>query len=280
MSKPLAKKYGGTRTHNKQKISLPNKPLVSVITVVYNSVATVEDTIRSVIRQDYDNIEYIVIDGGSTDNTLNIIKKYEYGIDVLISEPDKGIYDAMNKGIKSSSGDIIGFLNSDDFYKDSTVISDVVNQFKFNPESSLIFGDVVFVDPLNSDKIVRFYNSRKFKAWKLRFGWMPPHPASFFKRSAYEQVGNFSLEYKIAADYELFVRMLLVHKLTFTRINKVLIRMRAGGLSTSGLKSSFLLNTEIVKACKRNGIYTNLFFVLLKIPFKILELLKRPKNIF
>lgn len=252
---------------------------ISVITVCYNSVATIRDTIESVLEQDYSNIEYIIVDGGSSDDTLNIIRKYKNSIDVMISEPDRGIYDAMNKGIQSSSGDIICFLNSDDFYENPNVISDVVDQFKSNPDSSLIFGDVVFVEPFNAEKIVRYYNSVNFKAWKLRFGWMPPHPASFFKRSAYERVGKFSLDYKISADYELFVRMLLVHKLNYTRINKVLVKMRAGGISTSGIKNSLLLNSEIVRACKSNGIYTNVVFILLKVPFKLLELLKKPMDL-
>ena len=252
---------------------------ISIITVCYNSETTIRDTIKSVLAQEYSDIEYIIVDGGSSDGTLDIIRKYENRINTVKSEPDKGIYDAMNKGIHLATGDVIGILNSDDFFEYPSVISDVVDQFKSNPKSSLVFGDVVIVEPSNTQKIVRFYDSDKFRTWKLRFGWMPPHPASFFKCSAYEQVGNYSLDYKIASDYELFVRMLMVHKLSYTRINKVLVRMRAGGISTSGIKTSILLNSEIVKACKNNGIYTNLFFVLLKIPFKFLEFLKKPKDI-
>ena len=253
---------------------------ISIITVCYNSEQTLRDTIESVLAQDYSNIEYIIIDGESNDGTLNIIREYENRIDTIISEPDDGIYDAMNKGIHFATGDVIGILNSDDLFEYPGVISDVLDQFKFNPKVSLIFGDVVLVQPSNTQKIVRFYDSNKFRTWKLRFGWMPPHPASFFKRSAYEKVGNYSLNYKIAADYELFVRMLMVHKSPYSRINKVLVRMRAGGLSTSGIKNSILLNSEIVKACKNNGVYTNLLLVLLKVPFKLLELLRKPKDIF
>ena len=184
---------------------------VSIITVCYNSEATIRDTIESVFAQDYSDIEYITVDGGSSDGTLDIIQEYEKRIDIVISESDNGIYDAMNKGIQSATGDVIGILNSDDFFEYPSVISDVVNQFKCNPESNLVFGDVVIVDPTDTKKIVRFYRSNKFKTWKLRFGWMPPHPSSFFKRSAYVLAGNYSLDYKIAADYELFVRMLMVH---------------------------------------------------------------------
>lgn len=252
---------------------------ISLITVCYNSAKTIRDTIQSILEQDYSNIEYIIVDGASNDGTLSIIQEYKNQISKVISEPDNGIYDAMNKGIQLATGDIIGILNSDDFFEYSSVITDIVNQFKSNPESSLVFGDVVFVEPSNIKEPIRYYNSRKFKPWKLRFGWMPPHPASFIKRSVYNQIGSYSLNYKIASDYEFFVRMLLVNKFPYSRINKVLVRMRAGGISTSGFKNSFLLNTEIVKACKNNGIYTNLFLILLKIPYKILELIKKPKEL-
>ena len=252
---------------------------ISVITVCYNSEKTIRDTFESVLVQDYQDIEYIVIDGGSTDDTMKIIHKYSDRIDMVVSEPDNGIYDAMNKGLQLATGEVIGFLNSDDFYSYDSVLSDVANQFEQKTNVDLIYGDLVFVEPSNTQKIVRFYHSSNFKAWKLRFGWMPPHTASFIKRSAYEKVGVFNLNYKIAADYELFVRMLMVHKLAYTRFNKILIKMRTGGLSTSGIKNSFLLNSEIVKACKRNGIYTNIFFVLLKIPFKILEIFRKPKEL-
>ncbi|MFT6908432.1 MAG: glycosyltransferase involved in cell wall biosynthesis [Oleiphilaceae bacterium] len=252
---------------------------ISVITVCFNSEKTIEDTIKSVQSQTYPDIEYVVIDGGSRDRTNEIIERYSDIVSIHVSEADEGLYDAMNKGIQKATGDVIGILNSDDFYENPSVITEVISQFISKPESSLVFGDVVFVEPSNIEKIVRYYDSRKFKAWKLRFGWMPPHTASFIKRSAYKQVGNYSLDYRIAADYELFVRMLMVHKLSYTRMNKVLVRMSVGGLSTSGIKSSLLLNSEIVKACKCNGIYTNLFLVLLKIPLKLLERLKKPKDI-
>lgn len=252
---------------------------ISIITVCYNSVETIRDTLESVLQQDYLNIEYIIVDGGSNDGTLDILREYQSGISKVISESDKGIYDAMNKGIQAATGDVIGILNSDDFYANPNVISEVANVFKSNQRLDMVFGDVVFVDPANTDKIVRYYDSGKFKSWKLRFGWMPPHTASFITRSAYEQVGNYSLDYKISADYEFFVRMLLIHKLSFLRINNVLVKMRSGGISTSGFKSSLLLNNEIVKSCKSNGVYTNLFFVLLKIPLKILELIRKPKSI-
>jgi len=252
---------------------------ISIITVCYNSEETIKDTIESVLSQDYPDIEHIIIDGQSTDKTMQTISEYKDKISKIISEPDHGIYDAMNKGIKLATGDIVGILNSDDFFDDTKVISDVVSCFNSKPEAHLIFGDVVFVDPLNTRKITRYYSSKKFRPWKLRFGWMPPHPATFIKKSAYDKVGQYSLQYRISSDYEFFIRILMVHKLSSTRINKVLVRMRAGGVSTSGIKSSFLLNNEIVKGCRENGVYTNSIFLLLKVPFKILELIKRPKGV-
>ena len=252
---------------------------ISIITVCFNSEKTIKDTIESVLSQDYPDIEHIIIDGLSNDKTMHIVSKYQNKVAKIISEPDQGIYDAMNKGIKLATGDAIGILNSDDFFEDTKVISNVVSHFNSEPEVCLLFGDVVFVDPLNTQKITRFYSSNKFRPWKLRFGWMPPHPATFIKKSAYEKIGSYSLQYKISSDYEFFIRMLMVHKLTYIRINKVLVRMRAGGISTSGIKSSLLLNSEIVKGCRENGVYTNIIFLLLKIPFKVLELIKKPTGV-
>lgn len=258
---------------------MESKLKISIVTVCYNSGRTIRDTIESVISQNYSNIEYIVVDGSSTDNTLKIIGEYEGSISKIISEPDEGLYDAMNKGIQSSTGDVVGILNSDDFFESSEVISDVVAHFIDNPSVSLLFGDVVHVDPDITQKITRFYSSKRFKPFKLRFGWMPPHTATFIRKEVFEVVGEYSLDYKISADYELFVRMLIVHKLIYSRLDKVLVRMRSGGLSTSGLKSKLVLNSEIVRACRANGVYTNLLFLAPKIPLKMLELVRRPSRI-
>lgn len=249
---------------------------VSIITVCYNSAATIQDSLDSVARQDYTNIEYIVVDGASSDGTLDLIAQYTESVSLLISETDRGLYDAMNKGIQAATGDVIGILNSDDIYESDTVISDVVRSFESNQGSDMVFGDVVFVKPEQMDVVIRLYNAARFKAWKLRFGWMPPHPATFIKKSAYDQTGLYSLEYKISADYDMFVRMLLVKKLKLARLNMVLVRMRAGGVSTAGIRSNIILNNEIVKACRNNGIYTNIFMVLSKVPFKLLEIIRKP----
>lgn len=249
---------------------------VSIITVCYNSAATIRSTIESVLVQDYPDVEYIIIDGASTDDTLSIVRQYQGKISTIVSEPDKGIYDAMNKGINVATGDIVGILNSDDFYETNDVLSAVVQTFNNSPDVQLVFGDLVFVKPVNLTKITRFYSLPNFKPWKLRFGWMPPHPATFIKKRAYDKYGLYKTTFKIAADYELFVRLLLVKNLTYKHLNKVLIRMRSGGASTSGFRSSLILNAEIVKACRLNEIYTNSLLLMLKIPFKLYELLKRP----
>jgi glycosyltransferase involved in cell wall biosynthesis len=248
---------------------------ISVVTVCYNSEKTIRDTINSVLTQAYPNIEYIVVDGGSTDGTLSIIEEYEGRITKVISEPDSGIYDAMNKGVKAATGEIVGILNSDDFFEDETVLRRVASVFERRKSVDLVFGDVVFVKPDDVSSVVRYYGSKNFRPWKLRFGWMPPHPSTFVRRTVYECHGLYSMAYKIAADYEIFVRWLLVEGLRYDRIDRVLVRMRAGGVSTSGLSSSIILNREIVWACKSNGIYTNLLYVLSKIPFKLLEVFGR-----
>src|SRR5690606_4828608 len=171
---------------------------------------------------------------------------------------------------------IIGILNSDDFFESEDVVSEVVRFFEDHPDIDVVFGDVVFVEPDNLDHVTRYYRSGHFRPWKLRFGWMPAHPATFVRSSAYNRVGDYRLDMRISADYEMFVRLLLVEKLSWMYLPRVLVRMRAGGVSTSGIKSSVRLTREIVRACRDNGIYTHLIFVLSKIPFKLLELIRRP----
>ena len=250
---------------------------LSIITVCFNSVATLRDTIESVLTQDYPHIEHIIIDGGSTDGTVGIIQEYigrsDSKIVSWVSEPDRGIYDAMNKGISIASGDVIGFLNSDDMYANAHVLSELMGALEKNCVDC-VFADLVYVDPNNPNKVLRYYNSGQFRPSKFRWGWMPAHPTFLAKRSLFEKVGLFSLDYKIAADYELLIRMLWVSRASYAYIPKALIRMRAGGVSTSGLRHSLLLNREIVAACRANGIYTNLAMVLTKIPLKLLEVVR------
>jgi glycosyltransferase involved in cell wall biosynthesis len=251
---------------------------VSVITVCFNSAATLRDTIESVLAQSGVEVEYIVVDGASTDGTLDILDDYRDQIATIISEPDEGIYDAMNKGIAASTGDVIGILNSDDIFAFPDTVANVVAVFQQQPNTDVVFGDVVFVSPDDLSSVKRHYSSKRFRPWKLRFGYMPPHPGTFVRREAYERVGTYRLDYRISADYEMFIRLLFVARLPYRRIDKVLVHMRPGGLSTSGLKSSVRLNREIIKACIDNGMYTNWLFLLPKVPFKLMELVRRPRT--
>ena len=239
---------------------------VSIIMVCSNSADTIIDAADSVVVQTYKDIEYIVVDGASSDATLAILQRYSAEIDALISEPDEGIYDAINKGIGLATGDIVGILNSDDFFESPASIQYVVDAFQNNPNADIVFGDVVYVESNDTSSIKRYYSSRSFRPWKLRFGWMPPHPATFVRKDVYDNFGRYQLDYKISADFEMFVRWLLVANLSYSRIDRVLVRMRQGGISTSGIRSNILLNREIVRACVSNGVYTNFLFLLAKIP--------------
>ena len=189
-------------------------PKVTIITPSFNQAQFLERTILSVIQQDYPNLEYIIIDGGSTDGSVDIIKKYEKHISYWVSEKDNGIYDAMNKGIALATGDVVGILNSDDFYIDENVIEKVVKVFQ-EKEADSIFADLVFVKPNNLEKNIRYYDSSKFKPSKFAYGWMPAHPTFFVKREIYEKYGVFQLDYKIAADYEILVRFLEKYKISY-----------------------------------------------------------------
>lgn len=244
---------------------------ITVITVSYNSSATIVDTLRSVGTQSHQDVEHLVIDGRSTDGTVQIVEDHGRPNLVLSSGPDKGIYDAMNKGLALATGDVIGILNSDDFYLNTFVIADVVQAFADNVDVDMVLGNTDFVRPDDLIKPVRLYSSFYFAKWKMRFGFMPAHPAAFIKRSAYEKVGSYKLDYAIGADFEWFVRALLVHKLSYVKLNKTLVRMREGGVSTSGLKSYWISSLEQLRALRENGIYSNLAFTLIRLPIKFFQ---------
>ena len=244
---------------------------ISVITVCFNSEKTIADTIDSVLAQTYADIEYIIVDGASSDGTASIIQQYGTAVTHFISEPDKGIYDAMNKGVRAATGDVICILNSDDIYIHNNVIANIAEEFNSHSNTDIIFGDLEFRSA-DLSTVVRVCRFRYFRPLLLRFGWMPPHPATFVRRHLYDDHGLYSLDYTISSDYEIFVRWLMVNKASWKHIPGKLISMRVGGASTASLRSSLRLNLEIVKACKENGIYTNIVLVLLKIPFKLMEL--------
>lgn len=248
---------------------------VSIITVTFNSAKTICDTVRSVLFQSYPNIEYIVIDGFSKDNTITLIKEYESlfgGRFKWISEKDNGLYDAMNKGIKMATGDIIGIINSDDFYHRTDTITKVIKAFR-NKEVQAVYGDVRFVNPDNLDKTVRYYSSQNFSPSFFRYGFMPAHPTFFTYRKYFEEFGYYKTDYRIAADYELLIRFLYTHHLKSRYLPLDFMKMRTGGASTASIKSNLLLNKEIVRACKENGIWTCMLLLLLKYFVKIFELI-------
>ncbi len=242
---------------------------VSIITVTYNSSNTIERTINSVLDQNYQNIEYIIIDGGSTDNTIQIINKYRNRISKIVSEKDKGIYDAMNKGVYFANGDLICFLNSDDIYFDNNIINIVVQEF-INNNIDLVYGDVVFFKK-NINKFTRYYSSKIFNLKMLKYGIMPAHQSMFIKKDIFDKFGNFSIKYKIAGDFDWVLRVFKNNTIKSKYLNKVLIKMQYGGVSTSGLKSKLLINSETLVSCRENGIKTNYLLLLLKYLFKIFQ---------
>jgi len=226
---------------------------VSIITVVLNNAEYIEACIQSVINQDYENIEYIVIDGGSTDGTIDVIKKYEENINVWISEPDDGIYYAMNKGIKIASGDVIGFLNADDVYYDSDVLEKILSVMK-NSDTDACYSDLLYVDNNNLNKVVRYWHSKEFQTGFFKKGWVPAHPTFFARKIIYDTYGTFDLKYKLAADYELMARFLEHHKIRVKYVPMVSVKMRVGGATNKSLANIINQNLEIFEACKKNNI--------------------------
>ena len=226
---------------------------VSVITICYNSAGTIEDTIQSVLAQDYPNIEYIIVDGASKDNTVEIVGKYKSQIARIISEPDKGIYDAMNKGVALATGDIVGILNSDDIYAYNGVITDVVNKFR-ETNALGVYADLVYVDRNQTNKIIRYWKSGKYKPGAFKFGWMPPHPAFFVKKEVYDKFGHFNLSLRSAADYEIMLRFIHKHQIPIAYFPKVITKMRVGGQSNVTVKNRYKANREDKLAWQLNGL--------------------------
>ena len=247
--------------------------MISIITATYNSAETINDTIKSVLCQTNNDFEYIIVDGGSTDETIDIVKSYESefsGRLKWVSEKDKGIYDAMNKGIKMASGDIIGILNSDDYYTSDDILQTIADAFKCQNVDA-IYGDIHFIKDGVPDKCVRYYSSRLFSPFWLRFGFMPAHPSFYCKRDVFDKSGLYRLDYKIGSDYEMMVRLFRKHKISSRYVPKDFVTMRTGGASNSNLQSRLTLIKEDVKACRDNGIYTNELFICLKFLYKIFE---------
>ena len=247
---------------------------VSIITVAFNSEKTIEKTIQSILSQDYKNIEYLIIDGKSTDNTNEICNKYKNNISKIVSEKDRGIYDAMNKGIQLATGDIIGILNSDDWYANNHVISDVVTTMQKHNADAL-YGDLIYVDEKNIHRTKRYWKSGKFNKRKFKFGWMPPHPTVFIKKSLYEKYGLFNLTLQSAADYELMLRYFYKNNVVPCYLPKVITVMLQGGKSNASFHNRVKANREDRIAWKINNLNPNIFTLSLKPIRKIPQFLYR-----
>lgn len=247
---------------------------VSIITICFNSAATIEDTIQSVLAQDYPEVEYIVVDGGSKDGTLDIIARYKDRIDVVISEPDRGIYDAMNKGVKRAGGDVIGILNSDDYYADNQVLSDVMSRFNHEDIEGL-YADLVYVDREDPDKVIRRWKAGEYRPGHFLKGWMPPHPAFFTTRESYEKFGLYSLELRSAADYELMLRFIHKHRIPLAYLPRVITKMRVGGQSNVSLSNRIKANMEDRKAWEMNGLKPGTFTLVRKPLSKLGQFLRK-----
>ena len=243
-------------------------PLISVITVCRNSGESLAHTLRSVGEQDWPHIEHIVIDGASIDGTVEIIERFRSKLAHFSSQPDKNLYDAMNKGLDCASGDIICFLHAKDYYVSSTVLSRVASQMREFGLDALI-ACVEFFHEVNPERMVRRYRSGIFKPELLAWGWMPAHPALFLSRSVVQRVGHFKVDYQIASDFEFIVRAFHGHNLKYQYLPDVVVRMPMGGISTKSWGSSVSLNREVLRACRENGLCTNMLKILSKYPVKI-----------
>ena len=247
---------------------------ISVITACFNSGMTLRDTIESVLRQTYHDIEYIIVDGGSKDDTMEIVRSYEPNFDGRmrwISEPDKGIYDAMNKGLAMATGDVIGILNSDDFYSSNDILEQVARTMT-NPEIDAVYGDIHFVNQTDLTKCVRYYSSKWFRRWQMRMGFMPAHPSFYCRRDVYERYGVFNASYRVSADFELLLRLIYLHRIRIKYLPLDFVTMRTGGASTSGFRSYKTGLQEHCRAYRENGVDSNIIMDSLRYPCKIISL--------
>jgi len=250
---------------------------VSIITVVFNGERTIQDCIESVLNQSYPDIEYIVIDGKSTDNTPKIVANYGTKIAVFISEKDQGIYDAMNKGIAHATGEVIGILNADDFYADNQVIEKLVTKLK-ETDADGIYGDLVYVDANDTTQVKRYWKSGGFDRKKFLFGWMPPHPTFFVKKASYDQLGTYRLDLGSAADYELMLRFLYKQRLKVAYLPEIVTVMRTGGVSNKTVGNRLKANQSDRQAWHLNGLEPYWFTLWLKPLRKVLQFVYKPKR--
>lgn len=250
---------------------------ISIITVSFNSAKTIKETIESILIQDYNNIEYIIIDGGSSDETIDIVKSYSEKISYFISEKDNGIYDAMNKGIKAATGDIVGILNSDDFYPNSFVLSNVAKSFKkYNCDA--VYGDLVYVKEKDTTQIKRYWQAGNYNTSKIKNGWMLPHPTFFVKKVMYDRYGLYNTDLKSAADYEMILKLLYKENISVQYIPMILVKMRMGGASNSTFLNRIRANKEDGLAWTKNQLNKPMFVRIKKPLQKAIQFFKKPKN--
>jgi len=252
-----------------------NSLKISIITVAFNSVGTIKDTIESILLQDYKNVEYIIIDAGSTDGTVELVKSFGNQITYFNSESDNGIYDGMNKGIKFATGDLIGILNSDDFYPNNFILSNVASTFLRN-KCDAVYGDLVYVKENDKNKIVRYWQAGQYSALKLKRGWMLPHPTFFVKRSVYDKYGLYNTKLKNAADYEMILKLLYKHNILVKYIPMILVNMRMGGASNSSLMNRIKANKEDGLAWTKNQLNKPMFIRIKKPLQKIRQFFLKP----
>ncbi len=249
----------------------------SIVTVAYNAGSTIENTIQSVLCQQDVDVQYIIIDGASTDNTMDIIGRYSEKIDVIISEPDDGIYSAMNKGLEFAEGDIVAFLNADDIYADNSVLYRIAKVFELHNVDAC-YGDLVYVDKHKPDKIVRYWKSRKFKKGLFKSGWMPAHPTFFAKKEIYEKFGDFDEQFKLQSDFDLTMRFMELHEISTYYFPEVLVNMMMGGTSNKRISNIIRGNLEAYRSCKKNGLNVNCVFILRKMLSRVPQFFKRPQS--
>ncbi|MEM9983927.1 MAG: glycosyltransferase family 2 protein [Bacteroidota bacterium] len=250
---------------------------ISIITVTYNAARYLRTCVESVLDQNYPDLEYIVIDGASTDGTQEILAAYADRIDHFISEPDQGLYHAMNKGIAMATGEVIGLLNADDFYAYPEVISEVMGRFA-DPGVQTVFGDLIYVDEEDIKKVVRYFPGKGFHHGQMKRGLMPPHPTFFVRQELYNRCGGFDTQFDICADFDLMVRWFHRHEVAYSYLPKVMVHMRTGGSSTQGLSSTARINQEMLRSLRQNGVKSNLPLIYSKYLTKVFQLFKRPAD--
>ena len=251
---------------------------ISVVTACFNSGATIAHTLRSVAAQTHPEVEHIIVDGGSSDATLAIVAEHRERVSKLISEPDRGVYDAMNKGIALADGDVVGFLNADDEYADAQALADVAAAFA-DPTVEACYADLVYVDRENGDRIVRYWQSQDFRPGLFRRGWMPAHPTFFVRREVFARFGGFDLRYRLQSDFDLCMRLLEVQRIQSKYIPRVLVRMRMGGMSNNSFRNILRGNLEAYRACRNCGMRVTPLFIVRKLLSRLPQFFARAAHL-